>query len=739
MGGLSPMTLRTDFDDQIRSNAVSTLASILDPEANLSAEAATGDRLFEAVAAAGRAAHIPFKIPPRWEAEALGSDPIASICRSSSVRSRRVLLRGEWWRDDNGPLLGFMRSEDPRADPWDHPVALLPSGRLQAARYTVFDPADGSRTPVDETVSDRLDSFGVMFYKPLPARRLTIVDLLLHGRERLFADYAVVLLISIAGGLLGVALPFAIGLVFTEVIPNSDEIMLSHLIYGLLVATVATNLFELTQSIALLRIDGIWGSTVQSSVWDRLVNLPVTFFRKFTVGDLAERADAIDEIRQDVSGTVLQTILAGIISSFQFILLFYYSGRLALVAVFLALCFTLATLLLGGLSLRYERRLQELTGRLSGLLFQIISGIAKLRVAGAESRAFAVWAERFRDERRIAFQAGLFQTHVIAVNSLIPVITAIVIYGSLDFLWKDSDGITVGAFIGFNAALAIFLSSMLALSDTVIRMLDMIPTIQRVTPILDETPESSVLMPDPGKITGRIEVNNVSFKYDPLGPRILDQVSWVANPGEFIAFVGPSGSGKSTLLRLLLGFEKAEIGNIYFEGQDINAVDVVAIRRQLGVVLQSSKLRSGTILDNIVGSSLLSLEDAWRAAEMAGVAGDISRMPMGMQTMILEGGSTLSGGQRQRILISRALAKNPRVVIFDEATSALDNETQQVVTESLARLNMTRIVIAHRLSTIQNANRIYVMERGKIIQSGTYDELAGIDGMFLKLIRRQTV
>jgi ATP-binding cassette subfamily C protein len=264
-----------------------------------------------------------------------------------------------------------------------------------------------------------------------------------------------------------------------------------------------------------------------------------------------------------------------------------------------------------------------------------------------------------------------------------------------------------------------------------------VPQYQRSKPIFETLPESDDEKSDPGELTGKLEINQVSFSYDSDSPPVLENITIFANPGEFIALVGPSGSGKSTIARLLLGFEKADSGSIFYDERDINGLDVRALRRQMGVVLQNGQVMSGDMMENIIGSAFLTVEDAWEAARMSGLEDDIRAMPMGMHTIVSDGGSTLSGGQRQRLLIARALVRKPKILIFDEATSALDNETQSVVNRSLEKLNTTRIVIAHRLSTIVNADRIYVIEKGRVVQSGKYSELIKTKGVFSDIARRQ--
>jgi ATP-binding cassette subfamily C protein len=257
--------------------------------------------------------------------------------------------------------------------------------------------------------------------------------------------------------------------------------------------------------------------------------------------------------------------------------------------------------------------------------------------------------------------------------------------------------------------------------------------------VLEATRETDAVRVDPGELRGQLDVAHVSLRYEEDSPLVLDDVTLAVEPGEFVAVVGPSGSGKSTLKRVLLGFEKPEDGTVRLDGEDIETLDPRAVRRQMGVVLQTAGLLPGDVFTNIVGARDLTMDDAWEAVRVAGLEDEIKAMPMQMHTFIAEGAMTISGGQRQRLLIARAVAGRPRVLLFDEATSALDNRTQAEVSAAISRLRATRIVIAHRLSTVRHADRIVVLVGGRIVQSGTFDELMAERGPFQDLARRQLV
>ncbi len=420
------------------------------------------------------------------------------------------------------------------------------------------------------------------------------------------------------------------------------------------------------------------------------------------------------------------------------VLLFYYSVPLAFACVGVLAVNVITSVVVSRRSLRYARRQQAAAGELAGLMLELLHGISKLRVAAAEPRAFARWSAAFAEQRQLAFSVGLFALNLEAFYAFLAIGSNVLLYGI--YAWMAASAataLTTGQFLAFASAQGTFLGAGLSLSETAIGLLGLLPIWERAKPLLDAVPETDFLKPDPGVLTGHIEVNQLRFAYQSDSPPVLHDLSLSIEPGTFVALVGPSGSGKSTLLRILLGFEKQQSGSVRFDGQELTAVDVSAVRRQIGVVLQNASLTAGDVFSNIVGTSPLTQADAGEAARMAGMDDDLRAMPMGMSTLITDGGGTLSGGQRQRLLIARALATRPRILFFDEATSALDNHTQRIVSESIERLNATRVVVAHRLSTVRHADRIIVLDAGRVVEAGSYEELMANGGLFASMAARQ--
>ena len=692
-------------------------------------EALLDEPIFRACQQVGKAAGIQMKPHPDMVRGIKLRDAVGSIAKASGVRLRRVALKGSWWKMDSGPFLGFR-------EPGSSPVAVIP---VSPGKYELYDPATERRVPVNTEVAGTLESFGYVFYRPFPAKQLSVFDLLMFGLHGCRRELMTVIFMGLAVGALSLLTPYATGIIFNSLIPGAERHQLIQLVVILIVGGLSTAAFSLTSSLATLRMEGKMDASIQAAVWDRLLNLPVPFFRDFSAGDLATRSLAINDIRRAITGTTITSLLTGIFSFFSFVMLFYYDSNLAILVSGLTLFAFCFTGVCGFALVRYQRRMFHLRGNLSGMVLQFVTGVAKLRGTGTESHAFVAWAKEFTRQKHLALSARRVMNRVTIFSAVFPVVcwVAIFYYHSYLAAQPNASRLSTGDFLAFNAAFSQFLVATLLLSTSIVSIAGIVPLYERIKPIVRTLPEVNLAKSSPGRLTGAIEISHVNFRYKPDAPPVLRDISLSIRPGEYVAFVGPSGSGKSTLLRLLLGFDVPESGAVYFDGQDMSHLDVQDVRRQMGVVLQTGRLVSGDIFTNIVGNSPLTLEDAWEAARLAGMDEDIRSMPMGLHTVVSEGGGGLSGGQRQRLLIARAIVHRPRILLFDEATSALDNNTQAIVSRSLESLQATRIVIAHRLSTILNADRIFVIEKGIVVQSGTYAQLLAEEGLFRELARRQ--
>ena len=713
-------------ENQLMAGLVAQLAAVVEGgDTTITVAPGTQDWLLAAMQRVGTHAGIAIH-PPRSFGQKRHTDPVGAIARASGVRVRRVLLSPGWWRKDSGPLVGFLGADG-------KPVAMLPDG---AARYEIVDPVTHARTPLTRQTAARLQPHAYSLYRAFPAGALTARDLVQFSLRGTARDWLCVLVLGLAGGLLALLAPLATGLVFGRLIPGAERSQLLVIGLTLSLSAVTAALFEFTQGVAMLRLETRMDSAVEAGLWDRLLNLPASFFRQYTAGDLADRAMGVGLIRQLLTQSALSTLLTFAFSLVSFGLLFYFDVRLALLASVLFMIIVAATAVGALVQLRFERSRHQLHGRVSGLVLQLLSGISRLRVAAAENRALACWTRQFRQKTRLAYRAQSVANVLATFMAALPVISSLAIFAAVSL--GRTEPMSLGVFLAFNAAFVQVIIAAVSMSGTLSAVLEVIPLCERAQPILTTPPESHRVQRDPGELTGDIEISHVSFRYQPDSPLVLDDVTITVRPGEFVALVGPSGAGKSTILRLLLGFETCTAGSVYYDREDLAGLDLQALRRQIGVVLQSHRLTPGDLLTNITGGApQYTLDDAWEAARQCGLEADIRQMPMGMYTVVSEAEATLSGGQRQRLMIARAIIAKPRILLFDEATSALDNTTQAKVTESLARLKATRIVVAHRLSTILGADRIYVLDRGRVVQQGTSAELMAQPGLFADLAKRQ--
>jgi NHLM bacteriocin system ABC transporter ATP-binding protein len=691
----------------------------------LNYETQLDDPLFAACYIIGLCLKVSIKKPPIIQNNR-SKDPLIDIAKASGFRVRQVILEHNWWNNESGPLLGFLKQNY-------RPVALIPIKN----KYVLYDTVKKrKRIVLASNVNDILH-YAYTFYKPFKLDVLSNIDLLKFSLRTTKNDIFILFSCGVIGGLLALFPPLAVLLLFNHIVPDADKFQLEQLFFGFILAAIASVFFHISRNVAMLRITEKMDASLQSATWDRLLNLPATFFRKFLIGDLALRALGIHTMRKMLTENVISSFLSAIFSIFLIGLLFYLDKALALVSITGFFIISLLFIWIGTIYLSKQKQLQQEKGRISSLLLQFMTGIEKLKVSSSKIRAFAAWSKLFSNYQKISSKLRKMHSITDISISIFHILSLIMLF-SMTFLFR-SKPIPTGTFIAFFTA---YNSLLLIYSDLVkayFSILETLPVFERSKPIFESLPEKQELKTIVENLKGNIEVSNVCFRYAQNTPLILDNLSFNIKPREFVAFVGPSGSGKSTIVRLLLGFEHPDSGSIYYDGNNLDRLDIQSVRRQIGTVLQNSLLLPGSIFSNIIGARSLTIDDAWEAARLAGLDEDIQNLPMGMDTIITEGGSNFSGGQRQRLLIARALVTKPRILFFDEATSALDNYTQSLITDSIENTQATRIVIAHRLSTIIKADRIFVLDNGRIIQSGNYNELISQSGLFKDFVQRQLI
>ncbi len=687
--------------------------------------------MLSAITMVTRNSGVEIQVPKSLSRQTESDVQIRDIARASGLRVRNVLLQDRWWHKDSGPMLGFL--EDKR-----HPVALL---RSHSGAYYIVDPRGGSKVRVDEESVQGLSVDARMFAESLPTDVSRLWQIPRWAAGEVWADISFVILLALLITLLGMLVPQATAALVDVAIPEANLRMLLEIGLGLCAAVFGIAVLSVAQGIATVRFS-IWvNAKAQSAIFCHVLLLTAPFFRRFTDGDLLDRLMAISEVSQEFNSTSIRSLLVGLTASLNLGLLFYYDPQLATVVLGLGLVVLLFTVL-GFVSIhKYQKVLLDLQGSFKGFVFEVTSAVGKIRLAGAGDRILGLWLKRYARQVSLKLRVQQIEDSVDTLNYSVPLAGLILVYAvggqSLIGSTAQTSGLSLGIFLAFTTAMTTFLLGLTSLSTTALELLDMLAKFERIKPIIAAEKEVRIDAIDPGPLEGRVTLQDVSFGYDPKGPAILENLSIDIRPGEFLALVGPSGCGKSTIFRLLVGFERPDAGRVLFDGQDLNQLDLGAVRSQLGCVLQSAEVSAGSIVENIAGSSRVGIDEIWRAAEDAGLAEDIEQMPMGIHTMISEGGGNISGGQKQRLLIARALVKNPRILLLDEATSALDNNTQATVTASLKRRNVTRIAIAHRLSTIQDADRIIVLKSGKVSETGTFEALMEKSGLFASMMSKQ--
>ena len=670
---------------------------------------------------------IEFRIPARSRPS---DAPIGlvDVLDSSGVRARRVRFKaeGNWWRGDSNALLAF-RAEDGR------PVALIPG---MFGRYREVDPVTKRSVRVTAERAEALLQDAWMFYRPLPSASVKPADLLgiaMHGSG---ADLLRLVLAGLPGGLIKLLPAIALGFVANHVVAGGSPEALYAVAVTLAVFGLLGALLHLLQGSALMRLEGRSASRVEAAFWDRLMRLPSSVLHRHPAGDLAMSGMTFQNLRDGLQGVVADGLLSIIFLLPVFAVIFFYDATLGVIALVFSLVSLLVTIAIGLLQVAPYGRMIGAARRVAGRLFQIVGGIAKLRVENAEGSAFAIWARDYREQKRAEIELGALEGHSRAFAAALPFLAAGVLLFAV--VATGDRNVRVGDFLVVYIVFIAFQSAIARLGESFGAIAAMLPAFDQMRPLLATVPEAAVEGEPVERLGGEVLFDRISFRYDPDGPLILDDVTIRARPGEFVAIAGESGAGKSTLFRLALGIDSPTAGAVYYDGRDLRHLNLKQVRRKIGAVPQSVRLHPQDLWDNIVAHhETPTTDEVWQTARAAEIEKEIKAMPMGMMTMVGSSGAVLSGGESQRVTIARSLLGSPRVMLLDEATNWLDNENQAEVMHNLALLTATRVVIAHRLSTLQQADRIYVLQAGKVVQSGSFNELMEEEGVFKELVKRQ--
>ncbi len=651
-------------------------------------------------------------------------EQIEHAMRPFGIKSRKVCLDEGWYKHSVGAMIGTLK-EDGSA------IALIP-GKLSG--YKMVDIATGNHIKLNRNTEKLIDSEAMCFYEPMPEGALKISDLLSFMVKQLsLADIIIYILLMIASTCLGLLSTWFTKWLFGDVLESESIEILIALAIFVVCFTIANLCFTVYKELIDARITIKQNTAVQAAVVNRIMSLPPTFFRQYSAGELSQRASYV----QSLCSTLFSTIgMTGITSAFSLVYIgqiFKFAPSLVLPAMLAVIATLILSLITTFVQMKVSKEQMEYAAKTSGLTYSMISGIQKIKLAGAEKRMFARWARHYSKEAQLAYNPPVFLRLSSTLSLFITLTGTVFIYAT-----AVHNSVSISDYYAFNAAYGMASAAFMSVVSIATTVANIKPILEMAKPILEAIPEKHAEKANITELNGEIELSHVSFGYNEDMPNVIDDLSLKIAPGEYIAIVGQTGCGKSTLMRLILGFETPQKGSIFFDKRDVNSIDLESLRQKIGAVLQDGKLFLGDIYSNIVITAPeLTIKDAWEAAEIASIADDIRSMPMGMSTMISEGQGGISGGQRQRLMIARAVAPKPKILIFDEATSALDNIAQRNVTKAIDSLKCTRIVIAHRLSTIQHADRIVFLENGKIAEDGTYEELIEKNGKFAKLVERQ--
>lgn len=646
------------------------------------------------------------------------------LLRPHGVMRRTVRLEKGWYKEAVGAMLAIKKSDGSA-------VALIPSG---FAGYTYFDEEKGKRVRVSRKTEGFFEEEAIAFYASFPIKKIGMKDLVMHIVKSLsVTDFVLIALATLVVTLVGLLTPKLTNLLFSDVLASGSLQILLAIAVFMICVSLSSLLIGGVKALLMARINTKMSLSVQAATMMRILSLPADFFKEYSAGDLASRAGSVQSLCNMLISAVLSTGLTSIFSLVYIGQIFVYAPALVVPALLVIAATIVVSVITTFVQLRVSRQQMKLGAEESGLTYALISGVQKIKLAGAEKRAFAKWGNLFAASARFQYNPPAFLNYNAVITTAISLAGTIAMY-----YFAVISGVSVADYYAFNTAYGMVSGAFMSLASIALTVANIKPVLEMIKPILDARPEISEGKRVIERLSGGIELNNVSFRYNENMPLIVDNLSLKIRPGQYVALVGATGCGKSTLMRLMLGFETTQKGAVYYDGKDLSSIDLKSLRRKIGVVMQNGKLFSGDVFSNItISAPWLTLNDAWEAAELAGIAEDIRRMPMGMHTIISEGSGGVSGGQRQRLMIARAIAPKPKVLMFDEATSALDNLTQKKVSESLDKLKCTRIVIAHRLSTIRSCDRIIYLEGGKIVEDGNYEELIAKNGKFAELVARQ--
>lgn len=710
----------------IREKSLRLIYDLFDRNIRKRKTAESGNSLYDAMAYVCDRSHINIAPIDKIVASAGRRFKLTDVSRVSNFITREVLLEHDWYKKDSDPMVGFLEKGNV-------PIALIPRG---TGGYIAYLPDTHERTKVDAAFEAQLSPKAYALYAPFPNKDLTVFEMFGFGLKQTNpSDWIRFAVMALLGTVIGLLLPMLNEQIYDKFIPMGAGNGIIQICIVLLACNLGNLSFTIVKNLSALRGVTKMKNAVLAAACERVFNLPASFYRQYESAELSDRVLKIDQVFTLLSSVGIKTFIGAVFSLMYLFQMNKYAPDLMKFAIIMVIIVMAVIIFLAVRQTKYEKDLLEESAEATSRMYQFLSGIQKIRASGVEDRVLYEYLQPYGKTRSVTMRKERMTNTVdVIAFCMINVFTVILYYQMV----KNVMPLSIGQFTAFMTAFGAFAGAVIEAGKSLLDLNSVLPMLERLKPVLEARPEYGEDMELPGNLTGDIEISNVDFAYDEESGLVLRDLSLHIKEGEYIGIVGSSGCGKSTLLKLLLGFEKPTSGKIYYDSKDIDRMDKRELRKKFGVVLQDGRLIAGSIFDNIVISAPnATIKDAERAAEAVGLAADIAAMPMGMHTVLSETGGTISGGQAQRILIARAIIGNPKILFFDEATSALDNVTQSMVTESLNKLNATRLVIAHRLSTIVDCDRILVMDKGRVVEEGNFEELMKMKGLFYDLASRQ--
>lgn len=706
---------RAQLDNAMLDEAYRKLAATVTGRADAWMAQADHAQMKDAVSEILAFYHCKAKLPDDVE-------PVQYVTEWLDISCRQVTLEGEWYKDAIGAYLGRTKA--------GQTIALLP----RRNHYEYYDKSTGGHIRINRQTAAELEAEAQYFYLPLPAGKLKLRDLYRYMLRCLTAwDYVQLIGATALVSGLAMILPVVTQLVFSGLIPSGQVDLVLPILFLLIFSITSSHLVDILRTLSVGVVNIRVGSSLQSAAMARVMSMPTSFFKQYATGEVAAQLNSIDNLTASTVNAVFSSGLTGLFSLIYIVQISTFAPALAMPAVCVLVLKTVLSLICVIVGVKRSNVRVQKQAKLSGRLLTIVSGIRRIRLSGAEKRIFAKWVDEYREVAELTYRQPRILLYQKALMNFISLAGLVVI-----FYAAAASEVSTANYMAFSSAYGMVSGAFTALINIVSVLTEFGPMLNMMKPILETEPETEPGKLVPEQLGGKIGVNHVSFRYNKDAPMLLDNVTLDIEPGEYVAIVGATGCGKSTLMRLMLGFEMPEQGAIYYDDHDLKSLNLRGLRQKIGTVLQNGQLMAGSIYSNLsIVKPDMTEEEAWDALEKAGLAEDVRRMPMRLNTMLGENGSGISGGQRQRLLIARAMVGNPKIVFMDEATSALDNVAQAHAVRSLDALNCTRVVIAHRLSTIQNCSRIVVLEDGHIVEDGSYEELIALNGRFAALVERQ--